>query len=139
MSTIDEATLLAYLRCHYRVLEAPAFTLRIGERSAALAALYQRLGCAGAAFLTAWNPRGEPLDAAANLAAQEALRRDIGARGYVCIAGVGEDPDRQWNGEDSVLVPAVGLAEAMLIADSYRQNALVWAGADARAQLILLR
>jgi len=139
MSTIDEATLLAYLRCHYRVLEAPAFTLRIGERSAALAALYQRLGCAGAALLTAWNPRGEPLDAAANLAAQEALRRDIGARGYVCIAGVGEDPDRQWNGEDSVLVPAMGLAEAMLIADSYRQNALVWAGADARAQLILLR
>ena len=53
--------------------------------------------------------------------------------------GVGEDPDRQWNGEDSVLVPAMGLAEAMLIADSYRQNALVWAGADARAQLILLR
>ena len=78
-------------------------------------------------------------DAAANLASQEALRRDIGARGYVCIAGVGEDPDRQWNGEDSVLVPAVGLAEAMLIADSYRQNALVWAGPDARAQLILLR
>ncbi|MBK6278015.1 MAG: hypothetical protein IPF57_07700 [Gammaproteobacteria bacterium] len=52
MSTIDEATLLAYLRCHYRVLEAPPFTLRIGERSAALAALFERSGCDCAAFLT---------------------------------------------------------------------------------------
>ncbi|MBK6278016.1 MAG: hypothetical protein IPF57_07705 [Gammaproteobacteria bacterium] len=39
---------------------------------------------------------------------------------------------------DSVLAPPWP-AEAMLIADSYRQNALVWAGPDARAQLILLR
>lgn len=139
MSAIDEATLLAYLRCHYRVLEAPAFTLRIGERSAALATLYERLGCDGAAFLTAWNPRGEPHDDAANLAAQEALRRDIGARGYACIPGVGVDPAGSWRGEDSVLVPAMGLAEAMLIADAYGQNALVWAGPDARAQLIVLR
>ena len=72
-------------------------------------------------------------------AAQAALLRDIAARGYACIPGVGEDPGGQWCGEDSVLAPAMGLAEAMLIADSYRQNALVWAGPDARAQLILLR
>ena len=68
MSTIDEATLLAYLRCHYRVLEAPPFTLRIGERSAALAALFERSGCDCAAFLTAWNPRGERHEVAANQA-----------------------------------------------------------------------
>ena len=139
MSAIGEATLLAYLRCHYRVLGPPPYTLRIGERSAALAALFERSGCDCAAFVTAWNPRGERHEAAANRAAQAALLRDIGARGYACIPGVGEDPDGQWAGEDSVFVPAMGLAEAMLIADSYRQNALVWAGPDARAQLILLR
>ena len=139
MSTIDEATLLAYLRCHYRVLDAPPFTLRIGERSATLAALHERLGCDCAAFLTAWNPRGELHDDAANRAAQDALLRDIGARGYACIPGVGEDPGGQWRGEDSGLVPAMGLAAAMLVAAAYGQNALVWAGPDARPQLILLR
>lgn len=139
MSAIGEATLLAYLRCHYRVLETPPYTLRIGERSAALAALFERSGCDCAAFVTAWNPRGERHEAAANRAAQAALLRDIGARGYACIPGVGEDPDGQWAGEDSVFVPAMGLAEAMLIAGSSGQNALVWAGPDARPQLILLR
>ena len=139
MSTIDETTLLAYLRCRYRVLDASPFTLRIGERSAVLAALYVRLGCDCAAFLTAWNPRGEVHDDAANDAAQAALQRDLAARGYACIPGVGEDPGGQWRGEDSVLAPAMGLAEAMLIADSFGQNALVWAGPDARPQLILRR
>jgi hypothetical protein len=139
LSTIDEAKLLAYLRCHYRVLGAAPFTLRIGERSEALAALHGRLRCECAAFLTAWNPRGELHDEAANHAAQDALMRDIDARGYACIPGVGVDPEGYWRGEDSALVPAMGLAEAMLIADSYHQNALVWAGSDARPQLILLR
>jgi len=139
MSTIDEATLLAYLRCHYRVLGEAPFTLRIGERSEALAALHERLRCECAAFLTAWNPRGELHAEAANHAAQDALMRDIGTRGYACIPGVGVDPGGHWRGEDSVLVPAMGLAEAMLIADSCGQNALVWAGPDARPQLILRR
>ena len=139
MSTIDETTLLAYLRCRYRVLGEAPFTLRIGERSEALAALYECRGCDCAALLTACNPRGELHDDAANRAAQAALQRDLAARGYACIPGLGEDPGGQWRGEDSVLAPAMGLAEAMLIADSCGQNALVWAGPDARPQLILLR
>ena len=139
MSTIDESTLLAYLRCHYRVLGELPFTLRIGEQSAALLALYERLDCNCAAFLTAWNPRGELHRDAANHAAQDALLRDIAARGYACIHGVGEDPDGDWRGEDSVLVPGMDLATAMAIGDAYGQNALVWAGSDARPQLILLR
>jgi hypothetical protein len=139
MSTIDEATLLAYLRCRYRVHGDAPFTLRIGERSEALAALYECRGCVCAAFLTAWNPRGESQDQATNDTAQAALRRDLAARGYACIPGVGVDPDGQWRGEDSVLVPGMGLAEATLVANSCDQNALVWAGSDARPQLILLR
>ena len=139
MSTIDETTLLAYLRCRYRVLGEAPFTLRIGERSEALAALYECRGCDCAALLTACNPRGELHDDAANRAAQAALQGDLAARGYACIPGLGEDPGGQWRGEDSVLAPAMGLAEAMLIADSCGQNALVWAGPDARPQLILLR
>ena len=35
MSTIDEATLLAYLRCHYRVLEAPPCSMMTTELSVA--------------------------------------------------------------------------------------------------------
>lgn len=139
MSTIDEATLLAYLRCHYRVLEAPPFTLRIGERSAALAALFERSGCDCAAFLTAWNPRGERHEVAANQAAQAALLRDIAARGYACIPGVGEDPGGQWCGEDSVLAPAMGLAEADADRGFIPPERAGLAGPDARAQLILLR
>ena len=139
MSTIDESTLLAYLRCHYRVLGELPFMLRIGEQIAALLALYERLDCNCAAFLTAWNPRGELLDDEANHGIQTTLMRDIAARGHAGIAGVGEDPDGDWRGEDSVLVPGMDLAAAMAIGVAYGQNALVWAGSDARPQLILLR
>jgi len=139
ISTIDEATLLAYLRTRYRVLCDPPITLRIGERSAALAALLHARGADCAAFLTAWNPRGEQFTAPANADAQRALRAELAARGHAVVAGIGEDPDGHWPGEDSVLVPGLGYAEAVAVAEAFGQNALVWAGADARPQLVLLR
>ncbi|MBP9035246.1 MAG: DUF3293 domain-containing protein [Pseudomonadales bacterium] len=139
MSTIDEATLLAYLRCHYRVHGAAPFTLRIGERSEALAALCRQLRCDRAAFLSAWNPHGEPRDEGQNRRAQDALQRELAARGHACIPGIGEDPGGHWRGEESVLVAGMALDEAVAMALACGQNALVWCGADARPQLILLR
>ena len=121
------------------MLSDPPLTLAIGEHSAALAALLRARGADCAAFLTAWNPRGERFTAPANADAQRALRAELAARGHAVVAGVGEDPAGHWPGEDSVLVPGLGYAEAVVLAEAFGQNALVWAGADARPQLVLLR
>jgi hypothetical protein len=139
MTAIAEPLLLAYLRTRYRVLGDEGFVLRIGERSEELAELLRHAGRDCAAFLTAWNPRGELASAEQNRHAQDSLLGELRARGFTCVAGAGEDPDGEWAGEESALVPGLGLGEASLLAARYGQNALVWAGADARPQLILLR
>lgn len=139
VSTLDRDTLVAYLQCRYEVHARRPFVLRVGERSRALAALYARCGSACAAYLSACNPRGELVGAERNARATRRLQRTIERRGYAWIEGFGRDPGADWPGEASVLVPAMGLAEATELAGRFAQNALLWAAADARPQLILLR
>ena len=139
MTAVADALLLAYLRANYRVPGEAGFVLKIGVPSAPLAALYRRRACACAAFLTAWNPLGEPRDEALNRSAQHALLRELESRGHAWLPAIGEDPARRWPGEESLLVPGMALDEATAVAARWQQNALVWAGADARPQLILLR
>ncbi len=139
MSTLARSTLIAYLECRYEVHAQPAFVLRIGERSRALAALYARRGADCAAYLSACNPRGDLADMEWNARATRRLRRALERLGYAWVPGCGRDPAGVWPGEASVLVPGMGLAEATAIARRFAQNAVVWSAADARPQLVLLR
>ena len=139
MSTLGRSTLIAYLECSYEVHARPAFVLRIGERSRALAALLAREAADCAAYLSACNPHGELVAEAWNARATRRLRRAVERRGYGWVAGCGRDLAGVWPGEASVLVPGMGLAEATAMARRFAQNAFVWSAADARPQLVLLR
>jgi len=140
MTRIAASTLLAYLDCRYQVLGDVALTLRVGECNPQLLQLYERFGCDCAAFLTAWNPLGQPCSDADNLVAQAHMETLLRARGHQrLIEAVGRDPAGQWRAEQSVLVPGMSLTETSGIAAQFRQNAFVWMGADARPQLLLLR
>jgi len=134
--------LRAYQETEYRVgAAAPggAFVLRIGAASDALRALHQHFGVACSAFLTAANPHSRMTDDATNAERLRHLHAHLEALGLSCIDGVGQHPGNGWPGEASLLVPGLDLATARRLGERWAQNAIVWSGADAVPQLILLR
>ena len=136
---IDAAMVQAYRETEYRVHGDPPFTLRIGEACAALRNAHQRCGVDCSAYVTAFNPFSQALDDAANAARHAALGRELDQRSLAYIEGVGQHPSNQWPGEASYLILGLSLEAAKTLGTRLEQNAIVWNGADATPQLILLR
>ena len=138
-STIQQSTIEAYLATDYRVPGPPALVLRVGQINDGLAALHSRFACAHSALLTAWNPFSEIKPESENQAAQADLEGEIAALGAICWPACGADPLGKWPPEDSVLALGLELKAAARLGRKFNQNGFVWAGADARPQLVLLR
>jgi hypothetical protein len=138
-SNIPRDTIQAYLETHYRVLGETPATLHIGQFNPALAALHEAHHVACSAFITACNPFSRSLAADANDARQAALAHELDALGLTRIEGIGKHPSNNWPGEASFLVLGVALDVAKVLGENHGQNAIVWCGADAVPQLILLR
>jgi Protein of unknown function (DUF3293) len=138
-STIDPDTLRAYEETHYRVLGDAPVTLRIGVPDPALAELHRTFGVDCSAFVTAANPFGALIDAETNALRQTALGGELNREGFRFIEGMGEHPSGQWPGEPSFLILGLPLDPAKQLGARHEQNAVVWCGADAVPQLILLR
>ena len=138
-SIIDAAMVHAYRETEYRVSGDGPFTLRIGEASASLAAAHKsrRVDCS--AYITALNPFSRALDGAANAKRHAALGRELEQRSLSSIEGVGQHPSNRWPGEASYLIFGLTLEAAKTLGTRLEQNAIVWCGADAVPQLILLR
>ncbi len=135
----DPTLLAAYAATHYVVngVERP-FVLRVNERSAPLEVLHRRHGVDRSAFLTAWNPRSQRRADAINQAAQSELEATLRASGLKLFSAIGIDPDGNWPGEPSVLALGIAREQAEQIGRQYGQNALLWMGADAVPELVLL-
>ncbi len=138
-SLIPQATIHAYRGTHYDVFADPAFTLRIGTKSDALALLYSTYNVASAAFVTAANPFGELTEATINVRNQERLKREIERTKLTCFNGAGRDPLGEWPIEPSVLILGIERDQATELGTRYRQNAIVWCSTEATPELVLLR
>jgi len=138
-STIEPETVQAYLETEYRVAEDPPFALRVGLVTPELAALHKARGVDCSAFLTACNPFGAVLTDEANAARQAELHHELATRSLSFIAGVGQHPSNGWPGESSFLVLGLTLEAAKALGRRMEQNAVVWSGADAMPQLVLLK
>lgn len=136
-SDIDPAILDAYRRCEYRM--AAGFVLWVGEYSFELANWQKRRGVDCACFICAVNPRSEPLPDAANEARHEHLRTRLSREGLYFEEGAGIDPHRLWPREPGFLVAGMDQAQARRFGLEFDQNAVLWAGANAVPQLLLLR
>jgi len=137
-SSIDPVTIQAYRETHYIVESETPVTLRVGERNVALAALHKEAGVESSAFVTAWNPFSQKHDDDLNARRQEALADDLARLGVTVMDGEGKHPVDGW-GEPSFLVLGISLEAAKELGARNEQNAIVWAGADAVPQLVLLR
>lgn len=130
----------AYRATDYRLgHNAEDIVLTVGQRSERLAELFASKGVSCGAFLTAFNPRGTIQSDAANAAGHaelDALLHDLELRG---IEGSGSEAGTDWPSEKSWFALGLHLDPAKALGHHFDQDAIVWAGADAVPQLILLR
>jgi hypothetical protein len=70
---------------------------------------------------------------------QASLLQALRLRSLRWLDGIGQHPSNQWPGESSVLILGLSLAAAKVLAQDFEQNAFIWAGADAKPQLVVLR
>lgn len=136
---LDRSLVAAYRATRYRVFAPTPFHLEVDRRSAALDALMRAADVCGAAFVTAWNPHGEPQESGLNRRRQEALRDTLRARGLTFVEGFGSHADDASQGEESLLVLGLDRLAACTLGDELGQNAIVWSGSNAVPRLILLR
>lgn len=139
MSVFDADLLQAYRETHYIVRTEAPFTLQIGVPSLPLRALHSALSVDASAFVTACNPFSTDVGMAANAKRHAELGAELARRGLAHVEGVGQHPANRWPGEESYLVLGITLAAARVLGENLDQNAIVWSGADAVPQLILLR
>jgi len=138
-SIIDAGTLQAYRETEFRVGGEEPFTLQLGEGCPALAATHKRYRVDCSSFITACSPFSQSLDEAENAKRHAALGVELAQRSLASVHGIGQHPSSQRLGEASYLIFGLTLEAAKTLGTRLDQNAIVWAGADAVPQLILLR
>jgi Protein of unknown function (DUF3293) len=139
-SVVSAELIEAYRATDYRIrTESGEIVLRIDEASPGLLDLHDRLHVRCSAVITAFNPHSQPTHLTANSAAMMELKELVTVRGWPSLPAVGTDPRGIWPGEPSVLVLGISEPEAMELGNRFHQNAIVWAGPDARPRLLLLR
>ncbi len=130
----------AYLATDYRLGHTlQDIVLTIGQHSKRLAALFADKVVHCGAFLTAYNPQGNAQPNAANEQGHAELGGKLQALGLQIIEGSGSEVGSDWPAEKSYFALGLSLETAKAIGTHFEQDAIVWAGADAVAQLILLR
>ncbi len=138
-SAIDKNLIQAYVDTDFRVHTEPPFVLNVGVSSEPLPQLFHQYQCDCAAYLTACNPFSRSLGDAENAARQAELAKELTGRSLKFINGEGQDRQRKWPGEASVLVFGLSREASRALARKYEQNALIWCGNDAVPELVLLR
>ena len=138
-TTLEPALLEAYRETHYEVDGPRPIVLRVGERCEPLAELMAAEGASCAAFITAFNPFSEPLGDEENEALLGSLRGSLTGAGWTLFEGQGRHPSGEWAPESSLLILGMERGEAAELGARWRQNAVVWVGAGAVPELVLLR
>jgi len=138
-SELDASLVTAYRETEYRVTEGEPFALRVDEPCPKLLGLYRAKNVSCAAFITACNPFSRELTDAENAVRQTELAAELKHRSLSYLEGVGQHPSGDWPREPSLLALGLALEAAKSLGKVYEQNAIVWCGADAVPNLVLLR
>ena len=138
MTTATPEQIAAYEAALYVVFGRPELVLRIGERNPDLDELLEAEGAKTAAYLTAWNPRGERASAWQNEVANAALVELLNKAGHRCFEGEGRDPQKRWKPERSVLAVGLSRENAEAAGRAFGQNAIVFAEKGKAPELVIL-
>ena len=139
MSKIPPFIIKAYLETDYHVLAPLPFVMRLNVANESLAKLYKQTKAGSGTFITACNPFSQETHETVNAARQAELAKDLSKRNLTFFDGVGKHPSGDWPAEPSYFVLGLSLEAAKVLGKKYNQNAIVWCGADAIPELVLLR
>jgi hypothetical protein len=130
--------LAAYRTTTYHAGKEDGVAARVDRHEPALDALLRAHGARTGIFITAWNPRSEPLSREANHAAARQLAEEVAAAGFSALPhhGVGADPT--WS-EEGLFVLDMDEPAAVALAERHGQNAIVFVAAGEPARLVLTR
>ena len=117
---------------------SPPLRLPLNRPLPALAQLHAHYGVGCSALITAHNPAGRRLSAAANRRRQWALQRQLQGV-WPLLPASGSDPLRHWPTESSLLIFGISQPQACQIASAWQQNAILWSGSEAIMRLLWLR
>jgi hypothetical protein len=127
----------AYLRTTYRVLaETGPIDIRIGAVNPALERLLHARGVRTWAFVTASNPRSEPLCDDSNAQRNDAMKQSLREAGWRTVEALGVPDHPDWSAEQSVLIPGIGQQEAVTLGRCWQQNAIVFGRSGEPPELI---
>lgn len=90
------------------------------------------------AYITAWNPQSKPLSATENTQRNQALEKELQAKGLTYYTGKGVPDTGDWVPEESFLILGLSKKEAIKMGQVYEQKAIVWGKRAAIAELIFL-
>lgn len=137
MHAIDQSAIIkAYLETDYSV--SGQFVMRVGVANESLAKLYKQSNTDSGTFITACNPFSQDVGEIINAARQAELAKDLSQRSLAFFDGIGKHPSGDWPAEPSYFVLGLSLEAAKALGEKYGQNAIVWCGADAIPELVLL-
>lgn len=111
-------------------------TFSIDVNSSEVDDLAASAGADSWAFMTAWNPGSNPLPADENSRRQEDLMQILNDRGLKFLPGSTEDPEEKWDSEESLLVFGIDRGDAVELARSFGQNAIVFGRIGDPTQLV---
>ncbi len=140
--SVTPELLAAYQRADYVVFGhprgVPELVIRVGRANPGLDELLGRNEAAGAAFITAANPRGARKSFEENLTAYEAMRRQPQLIGYAWFKGEGRDPEGLWAPEPSLLIVDIPRKKAEALGMALHQNAIVFIEKGGKPELVVL-
>jgi hypothetical protein len=129
----------AYMATSYVVMRNERqFSLRVGDRSAALDQLLTSYRTQTALFITASNPYSRTTSERQNAEANGRLRIDIINVSIAVLDGYGQGDDGVGPAERSFLAIGITRKDAEVLGRRYRQNAIVWIGSSFVPELVIL-
>ncbi|CAN4276785.1 Protein of unknown function DUF3293 [Methylophilaceae bacterium] len=138
VSALNPELIKAYQSAEYHVMSAKPFILELGKRSEGLVDLAKRFKVECFTFITAYNPYSEVLSDKENAKRNGQLKQELDRLGLTIVIGYGQDPEMTRKKEDGFVVFGLGLDAAKELGVKFQQNAIVWCGADAVPNLVLL-
>ena len=126
----------AFLETSYIAYLDTEIVLKVGQLPDTIVQNYPHIK--SWAFITAWNPLPERLDAAQNKQRNDDLRAHLVQAAYVFHPGVGVSKDKDWS-EDSFFIENIELQRANEISKMFGQLAFIYGDCQTGNQLIFTR
>ena len=139
-SAVSPEKVYAYKAADYYISDTSSdFIIRIGVSSEKLRQLHHGTGQNCSIYITAFNPYGAEQNSVDNRSAHVELEGHLRKISPYVFEGFGTDPAGIWAPEASFLALGIDLSTSKLLGKRFKQDAVVWVGADAVPQLIILR